>query len=84
MTSSQPVLDVEQEELLSRREYLMSLRKWSKVVIGVIALGGVLTQTEQESEAASWVNRRGSGGWRNGGRAWANRSPGGGSWANRR
>ena len=72
----------DEKELVSRREYLIGLKKWSKAVIGGVLLGGLLASTDKEAEAAGvgWVNRRGS--WGNG--AWANRSSGGGSWVNRR
>ncbi len=76
--------DLEEQENLTRREYLISLKKWSKVVIGGVLLGGILTHTTKEdASAGSWANRRGGRGsaWANGGRAWANRR--GGSWVNR-
>ena len=87
----------EQERtLISRRNFLAGLRKWSTAVIGVAVVGGVLLPEEVD---AGWVNRGGSwingggGGvawanrgiaWANRGIAWANRSGGGGSWVNRR
>ena len=66
-------------ELISRRDFLHSLKKWSKAVIGGVLLGGLLPTPEAR---ADWVNRRGGGGgsWVNGGRAWVNS---GGSWVNR-
>ncbi|GAK53178.1 predicted membrane protein [Candidatus Moduliflexus flocculans] len=79
---------VEQEqELLSRREYLVSLKKWSKVVIGGVVLGGMLAGTN--SAEAGWVNRRGGwvngggGGWINGGGGGGWINGGGGGWINR-
>lgn len=61
------------EETTNRREFLLSLKKWSKVVIG-LAVVGAAGITDQDAEAGSWINRR--GGWIN--RPWSN----GGSWAN--
>lgn len=67
----------EEQRLLSRRDFLASLRKWSAAVIGVAVAGSVLLPGET---AAGWVKGRGS--WVNGGRGgWVNR---GGSWVNRR
>ena len=77
------------DELLSRRNFLSGLKKWSKVVIaGAVGIG-----VGSKANAGSWVNRRGGAGWANrGGGGWVNRSggggwinrSGGGSWANRR
>ena len=66
-------------ELKTRREFLSSLGRWSAIVIGGAALGGVMMPTE----SAAWVN--GGGGWvnaRGGGGAWVNRAVGGGAWVN--
>ena len=49
-----------EEELLNRREYLLSLKKWSKAVIAGILVGGI------SSCGGSWVNASG-GGWGNSG-----------------
>ncbi len=85
------VLDNE-EGLLDRRDFLVGLKKWSKVVIGGVLIGAGLLGTDKEAAAwvnggAGWVNRYGGGGaWVNhavGGGAWANRAGGGGAWANR-
>src|SRR5690349_8189580 len=62
-------------ELLSRREYLVGLKKWSAAVIGAALVGAILAP--EEARAGGWVNRRGYGG----GGAWANRS---GGWVNGR
>ena len=75
----------EQSEEMSRRDFLVGLKKWSKVAIGAALLSGSLTMVK-DGEAGAWVNRRGGGGaWGNGrgggGGAWGNR---GGSWANGR
>lgn len=66
------------DTLLSRRDFLSGLKKWSKVVIAAAAAAAV----GSKANAGVWVNRRGS--WVNrGGGGWANRR-GGGSWLNRR
>jgi hypothetical protein len=76
----------DEKELLTRREYIISLKKWSRVVIGSVLLGGLLTRADKEVEAGgAWVNRR--GGWINGvvsggGGGWVN-ARGGGGWINR-
>ena len=81
-----------EQELMDRRGFLISLKKWSKIVIGGALLGSALLNpgTEKEAEAAAWANRGGGGG-----AAWANRAGGGGgaavvkpagggaAWANR-
>ncbi len=81
-----------EEKLLSRRNFLDGLGRWSKVVIGATVLGGSLITADHEANAgAGWANRGGGGGaaWANrgggGGAAWANRGGGGGgaAWANR-
>jgi hypothetical protein len=77
----------EEQELRSRREFLIGLGKWSRVVIvGAVAGGMALVNTPTQ---AGWLNRRGAGGgWVNGGGGggWANRRGGGygGSWINAR
>ncbi len=78
--SQQPAYVSDEEDVVSRREYLIGLKKWSKVVIGGVLLGCLLAHTDKEAEAGSWVNRR--GGWAD--RGWANRRGGGGTWANRK
>lgn len=84
----------DEKRLVSRRDFLAGLRKWSVAAIGAAVGGSVLLRSE---DAAAWVNRRGSwingpgaGGWvnrrttwANGGSAWVNRA-GGGAWVNRR
>lgn len=79
-----------EEQLLSRRNFLDGLGKWSKVVIGAAVLGGVVLNADQEAHAgAGWANRSGGGGaaWANrgggGGAGWANRGGGSAAWANR-
>ena len=83
---------LDKEDLVSRRDFLVGLGKWSKIVIGLALLGGTLTIPENDAAAQStWANRVGGGGWANrrGGGGWANRGGsrwinGGRSWANRR
>ncbi len=75
-----------EEELLCRRDFLLGLKKWSKVAIAAALAGGALAASSKESDAGSagWINR-GDGGraWVNGGGGWVNRYGGGGSWGNR-
>jgi len=85
----------DEEGMLSRRNFLDGLGKWSKIVIGAAVLGStVVTADRQANAGAGWVNRGGGGGagwvnrgggggtaaWANRGAAWANR---GGAWVNR-
>lgn len=82
----------------SRRQFLVSLGKWSKAVIAGAVLGG-LAYPERDAQArvivgpgGGWINRRGGygGGWINGGGGWVNGwgggwvNGGGGGWINRR
>jgi len=80
-----------EEKLLTRRDFLTGLGKWSKVVIAAAIGGGALLAAVGQAEAygGAWANRGGGGGaaWANraggGGAAWANRAGGGASaWAN--
>lgn len=75
----------EEQRLLSRRDFLAGLRKWSAAVIGVAVAGAVLLPGETTSgwlnSRGSWVNAHGGGGWVNRGGSWIN--GGGGGWANR-
>ncbi|EIC21580.1 hypothetical protein [Thiorhodovibrio frisius] len=85
----------EEQQLQSRRGFLLGLGKWSSAVIVGAVAGGTL-MPEQSAQAAAWINRRGGGvvrggGWidgrgGSGGGSWANRRGGGygGSWVNRR
>jgi len=73
----------DENELISRREFFVGLKKWSKVVIGSAIVGSAVVNANQEAQAGSWINRR--GGWgngRGGGIGWANGR--GGGWINRR
>lgn len=71
---------------MDRRNFLLSLKKWSKIVIGGALVGSTLLNSGTETQAASWVNGSGGGGaWGNhgGGGAWGNHGGGGGTaWAN--
>ncbi len=86
----------EEQRLLSRRNFLVGLQRWSAIIIGGTLLAGALPPPE----ASAWVNGRvgvgggsaawvnGRGGWVNGGggggAAWVNRAGGGGAgWVNR-
>src|SRR5262245_61819484 len=76
---------VDEAELLRRRDFLKSLKKWSQIVIGGIVLGGL--SPNKTDAGAAWVNSR--GGWVNGGGGgWVNRGGtwvkgGSGGWVNR-
>jgi hypothetical protein len=79
-------LDAESNDaqLKSRRDFLKRLGKWSTIIIGGIALGGI----KAPDDTAGWLNGSGGGGWVNarggGGGGWVNRSGGGGGgWVNR-
>lgn len=89
-TQSGPAADSgggEEQELQSRRDFLIGLGNWSRaVIVGAVAGGALLTDRPAQ---AAWLNRRGGGGgWLNGsgGGSWANRRGGGwgGSWINKR
>lgn len=67
--------------LVSRRDFLDRMGKWSKIVIGATLFGGAVLSAERNADASgAWANRGGGGG----GAAWANRGGGGGgaAWAN--
>ena len=84
----------EEKRLLSRRNFLIGLRKWSTIIIGGALLSSVLPQQEASgwvNGRGGWVNRGGGGtaGWVNraggGGAAWVNKSGGGSAgWVNGR
>ena len=83
-------LSTEEETRLSRREYLIGLKKWSKVVIGSVLLsgaaGGCATAWGNSGGGSGWRNNASpwhnySSGWRNSGGGWRN-SGGGGGWKN--
>jgi hypothetical protein len=69
-------------DIETRREFLRSLSKWSAIVIGGVALGGMI----EPPNAAGWLNGGGGGGWVNarGGGGWINGGGGGGGWVNAR
>ena len=86
---SKPLANTAEEQpLQSRRNFLIGLGKWSRVVIAGAIVGGALLA--EKPAQAGWLNRRGccrGGGWINGGGGggWINRRGGwGGSWVNRR
>ena len=68
---------VEDVDLLRRRDFLKSLRKWSPAVIGGVVLGALLPSCKVGG--GGWANRGAT--WLNGGGGWINR---GGPWVNRR
>jgi hypothetical protein len=72
------------EERQSRRDFLVGLGRWSKIVIGAAVFGG-LAASESDAQAGAWINNRGGGGgWINGGGGgWIN-NRGGGGWINNR
>ena len=77
-------------EVKSRRDFLIGLGKWSKVIVGSALLGGCYTYggggwINGRGYNSGWINRRG-GGWVNGRGGWVNRrhGHGGGGWVNRR
>jgi len=76
----------EDQRLVTRRDFLAGLRKWSTAVIGVAVAGSVLLPAET---AFGWVNSRGGwingggGGWVNRATTWVNGGGGGVAWANR-
>jgi hypothetical protein len=81
-------------ELRTRREFLRSLGRWSSIIIGGVALGGLIAPPEAgawvNGGGGAWVNGRGGyggGSWVNrsgGGAGWVNRAGGGGAWVNNR
>ncbi len=73
-----------EQDLKTRRDFLKSLGRWSAIVIGAAALGGMMPAEEAAgwvNGSVGWVNAR--GGWINGGRAWINGGGGGAAWVNR-
>ena len=58
---------LDEEDLVSRRDFLVGLGKWSKIVIGLVLLGGTLTIPENDAAAQLLGQQnRGGGGWANG------------------
>ena len=84
----------EDARLESRRDFLLGVKRWSKVVVGLVAAGAALQPGEAQAWVnGAWVNSRGGwvngaawsnrAGWINGAGGWVNRSAGGGAgWAN--
>ena len=88
-----PDAEPDDGQLKNRRDFLKSLGKWSTIIIGGVALGGMVTPEDSAGwlnggGGGGWINGRGGGGWvnRSGGGGWINGSGGGGggSWVNRR
>ena len=81
--NSETDVELDDDELLARRDFLHSLMKWSSIVIGSVVLGSASGPGEAQAgwvnRRGSWVNGAGAGGWVNRGASWVN---GGGSWAN--
>lgn len=74
-----------EQDLKNRRAFLKSLGRWSSIIIGSAALGGLMPPEQAAGWVnghVGWVNARG-GGWVNGGRAWINGGGGGVAWVNR-
>jgi hypothetical protein len=75
-----------EQDLKNRRAFLKSLGRWSAIIIGSAALGGLMPPEQAAgwvNGSVGWVNARG-GGWVNGGRAWINGGGGGSAaWVNR-
>ena len=82
-----------EQELKTRRNFLKSLGRWSAIIIGTAALGGLMQPEDAAgwvNGSAGWVNARGGGGggatgtagWVNRGGGWIN--GGGAGWVNRR
>lgn len=82
--------EIAEVEAQGRREFLVGLGRWSKIVVGAALFGGFAARVKNVEAGAAWVNNRGygGGGWVNnrygGGGAWVNNRGGGGAWVNRR
>src|SRR5882757_2620077 len=89
----------DEREQKSRRDFLRSLGRWSAIIIGGAALGGMMGTPDAAgwvNGGGGWVNPRGGGGGGGGGSAgwvdraggggagWVNRAGGGGGWVNSR
>jgi hypothetical protein len=82
--------DSEEQTLRSRRDFLIGLGQWSRVVVTGAVLGAGVVITDKPAQAG-WLNRRGyyggGGGWinnRGGGGWWNARGGGGMGWINGR
>jgi hypothetical protein len=81
LDSAPTALDEQQHR---RRDFLVSLGRWSKAVIGGVLLGGGLLAPDRDAKAVGWGNRGGgNGSWVNlGGGGWGWGGGGGGGWVN--
>ena len=77
----------DEQRMVSRRDFLAGLRKWSAAAIGVAVGGSILLQGENTAgwvnSRGSWINGAGAGGWINRRTTWVNGGGGGGAWVNR-
>lgn len=81
---NQPVESAESApENEQRQAHLRSLGKWSGASLLAAVVGATAWMSSTGNVQAGWLNRRGGGGWLNGGGGWLNRR-GGGGWLNRR
>jgi len=71
--------ETEKQALQSRRDFLIGLGKWSRVVVAGAVLGAGVVLTDKPAQAG-WLNRRGYG---YGGSGWLNNRGGGGWWNQR-
>jgi hypothetical protein len=77
-----PDSETAESDLRSRRDFLIGLGKWSRVVVTGAVLGAGAMITDKPAQAG-WLNRRGYG--YGGGGGWINnRGGGGGGWWNAR
>jgi hypothetical protein len=86
-----PPTTPEEPVVQSRRDFLISLGKWSTAVVTGAVLGAGLLAPGPAAQAGVWINNRGGyggGGWVNhyggGGGGWINNRGGGGGWINNR
>ena len=72
----------EEQELETRRGFLVATKNWSKAVVAGALVGAFAAFSSKKASAGAWAN--GGRGWVNrGGGGWVNRR-GGGGWLNRR
>jgi hypothetical protein len=56
------IMSDDEKGLVSRREFLIGLKRWSLIVIGGVALGSALATQDTRSD---WINGGGDAGWIN-------------------